>query len=97
MRKHGKNIIGKQFASQRMADSMIDLFALACVLGRVSTAVQDRGATEAATEIEILRVFAGQALERARSNFEQIDHNDELVKSIAAHALEVERFSWDNL
>jgi alkylation response protein AidB-like acyl-CoA dehydrogenase len=98
LRKHGKNIIGKQFASGRMADAMIDLFVVACVLCRVSHVVQERGADEAAREIEILRVFSGQALERARVNFERIDHNDdELVKSIAAHALEAEAFSWDIL
>src|SRR5690606_2278568 len=34
LRKHGKKIIGKQFASRRLADVMIDLFALACVLAR---------------------------------------------------------------
>jgi len=98
LRKHGKNIIGKQFASRRMADAMIDLFVVACVLCRVSHAIEERGAEAAGQEIEILRVFSSQALERARVNFEQIDHNDdELVKSIAAHALEAERFSWDIL
>src|SRR5207245_2919999 len=36
LRKHGKGIIGKQFATSRLANNMIDMFVLACVLSRVS-------------------------------------------------------------
>ena len=35
LRKHGKNIIGKQFATKRLADIMVDLFVMACTLSRV--------------------------------------------------------------
>ncbi len=98
LRKHGKNIIGKQFASRRLADAMIDLFVLAAVISRVSTAISTHGAAAVGTEIEILRVFSGQALARVQTNFARIDDNDdEWVKSIADHALEAGRFSWDNV
>ncbi|MFT4979300.1 MAG: acyl-CoA dehydrogenase family protein 9 [Myxococcota bacterium] len=98
LRKHGKNIIGKQFASGRLADIMIDLFVLASVLSRVSTAISENGAEAAAREIEILKVFSGRALRRVDDNFARIDDNDdELIKSIADHAFEVEKYSWDNL
>ncbi|MFT4976116.1 MAG: acyl-CoA dehydrogenase family protein 9 [Myxococcota bacterium] len=98
LRKHGKNIIGKQFASGWLADIMIDLFVLASVLSRVSTAISDNGAEAAAREIEILKVFSGRALRREDENLARIyDKDDELIKSIADHAFEVEKFSWDNL
>jgi acyl-CoA dehydrogenase family protein 9 len=97
LRKHGKGIIGKQFASKRLADIMIDLFVLASVLSRVSKAVTD-GAPDAPKQVEILRVFSRQALGRVDANVSSIDDNDdELIKSLADHALEAGRFSWDNL
>jgi alkylation response protein AidB-like acyl-CoA dehydrogenase len=98
LRKHGKNIIGKQFASARLADMMIDLFVLASTLSRVSTAVQEKGAAQVTRELEILEVFTQAAKRRFKSNFEQMtDNNDELVKSLANHALDLDGYTWDNV
>jgi len=98
LRKHGKGIIGKQFASKRLADIMIDLFTLACVLSRASSSLTRNGAQAATREIEIARILSGQVKHRVRHNFAAIDSNDdELLKSLASHALEAERFSWDTL
>ncbi len=98
LRKHGKNIIGKQFATKRLADIMIDLFALSCVISRVSTSIHENGEIVAEKEIEILTVFAGQVRRRTKSNFGKIDDNDdELIKSLANHALDKEKFIWDNV
>jgi alkylation response protein AidB-like acyl-CoA dehydrogenase len=98
LRKHGKNIIGKQFATKRLADIMIDLFTLGCVLSRVNTAVQEKGPEKAARELEILEIFTGQVRRRTRSNFGKIDNNDdELIKSLADHALESEAYGWDTI
>ena len=98
LRKHGKNIIGKQFATRRLADIMIDLFALACVLSRVNSSVQANGADKAAKEIEILNVFSGQVRRRVAGNFNKIDNNDdELIKSLADHAIENEKYIWDSI
>lgn len=97
LRKHGKDIIGKQFASRRLADIMIDLFVLACVISRVSSAIEARDPT-APQQQAILEAFCHQALRRVEENLSRIDDNeDELIKSIAAHALEQGRFVWDNL
>ncbi|MBE2249622.1 MAG: acyl-CoA dehydrogenase family protein [Myxococcus sp.] len=98
LRKHGKNIIGKQFASKRLADIMIDMFVLAATMSRVSTSLQEKGATAVTKELEILEVLTGQVKDRARANMAKIDDNDdELVKSLADHALDRESFSWDNV
>ena len=98
LRKHGKNIIGKQFATKRLADIMIDLFVLACVISRVNNSIQKKGETEATKEIEILQIFARQATGRAKKNFAKIDDNDdEIIKDIATHALHHEGYIWDNL
>jgi acyl-CoA dehydrogenase family protein 9 len=98
LRKHGKNIIGKQFATKRLADIMIDLFVLAAVLSRVDTSLKANGADKAKKELEILEVFAGQVRRRTKSNFNKIDDNDdELIKSLADHAFENERYVWDTI
>jgi hypothetical protein len=98
LRKHGKNIIGKQFATKRLADIMIDLFVLACTLSRVNSSIEANGVEKSAKEREILDVFAGQVKRRTKSNFNKIDNNDdELIKALADHALEAEGFSWDNI
>lgn len=98
LRRHGKAIIGKQFASRRLADMMIDLFALGCVLSRVSTAIVESSASAVAREVEISHVFAEQTRRRFRDNFRQMDDNhDENLTSIANHAVEDDGYSWDNL
>ena len=98
LRKHGKNIIGKQFASKRLADVMIDLWVLAATMSRVSTALQEKGATAVTKELEILEVLTGQVRDRARANLAKFDDNDdELIKSLADDALDRESFRWDNV
>jgi acyl-CoA dehydrogenase family member 9 len=98
LRKHGKSIIGKQFATKRLADIMIDLFVLSCMLSRVNASLTKNGPKAAQKELEILQVFAGQVRRRTKSNFGKIDNNDdELIKSLADHAFEQEGYSWDNI
>ena len=98
LRKHGKNIIGKQLASKRLADIMIDLFVFASVLSRVNSSLQRNGAYEARKEVEILQAFAHQARLRIRQNLDTIDDNeDEAIKSLADHAVDLERFGWDTI
>ena len=98
LRKHGAKIVGKQFATRRLADIIIDLFVLSCVLSRVNQAIEDKGVESAAREVEILKIFAGRARRRMRGNIAKIDDNDdEMVKSLADHAFAAEGFSWDTL
>ena len=98
IRKHGKGIIGTQLVTKRLADAMIDLFALACVLARVSTAIEDHGLDAAARERELAAVFANQAKARIDANLAALDENDDaLVTGIARHALELGKYGWDNV
>ncbi len=98
LRKHGKKIIDKQFALRRLADILIDLFALACVLSRVNAAVEEQGAEGAARERRILTIFSVRARRRVRHLIRRIDDNDdEEVKALANDAFEREAFGWDTL
>jgi acyl-CoA dehydrogenase family member 9 len=98
LRKHGRSIIDKQFATRRLADIMIDLFVLASVLSRVDASVRENGAEKAKKELEIATTFAKQAERRIKTNMDEIDNNvDESIKALADHAFEAEKFSWDTL
>jgi hypothetical protein len=98
LRKHGRNIIGKQLASKRLADGMIDMFVFACTLSRVNSALQAASEEKVAHEVQILDVLADQVRRRTRQNFELVDRNeDESLKAVADHAFELERFAWDTI
>jgi acyl-CoA dehydrogenase family protein 9 len=98
LRKHGGQVVGKQFATHRLADILIDLYVLSAVLSRVNSAVEDRGEEASAQELAILDIFAGRARRRMRSNLNRIDDNDdELVKMVADHAFQKEGYSWDTI
>ncbi len=98
LRKHGKRIVEEQLATRRLADIMIDLLALAAMLARVSTRLEDHGEAATAMEREILRTFARQAKRRVDAAFAGIDVNEDAgVEALANHVLEAGRYGWDNL
>jgi alkylation response protein AidB-like acyl-CoA dehydrogenase len=98
LRRHGKRIVDEQLACRRLADAMIDLLALAAVLARVSTRIEDHGEAAAAREREILRTFAAQARVRVDGALGAVDaHADPGLVSLGDHAVEMGRYGWDNL
>lgn len=98
LRKHGKAIIGKQFASHRLAEIMIDLFVMACTISRVQASIEAKGVDAAAREIDILRMFTRDAKVRIKHNFRRIDNNDdEMMKALAEDAFQAEGFRWDTI
>ena len=98
LRKHGKGIIGKQFAAYRLAEIMIDLFVMAATISRVQASIDAKGVDGAALEIDILRTFTRAARVRINHNFRRIDTNDdEMMKTLAEDAFEAEGFRWDTI
>lgn len=98
LRKHGRTIIDKQFATRRLGDMMIDLFVSSCVLSRVDAALRTKGQEKCARELDIAHTFLAQARKRIRHNTAEIDSNeDEQIKALADHAFEAEKFPWDTL
>ena len=93
-----KSTIGKQLATRRLADIMIDLFVLGAMLSRVGTNLQRHGVSAIEKEAAILRSYAGQAKTRIHRNFARIDDNeDELIKTLGDYAVEREGYPWDVL
>jgi alkylation response protein AidB-like acyl-CoA dehydrogenase len=98
LRKHGKGIIGKQFASHRLAEIMIDLFVMAATISRVQASIEAKGVDASGKEIDILKTFTRAAKVRIKHNFRRIDTNDdEMLKSLAEDAFEAEGFRWDTI
>ena len=98
LRKHGKAIIGKQFASYRLAEIMIDLFVIAATISRVQASIDAKGIDDAALEIDILKTFTRAAKVRIKRNFRRIDSNDdEILKGLADDAFAAEGFRWDTI
>jgi acyl-CoA dehydrogenase family protein 9 len=98
LRKHGRNIVEKQFATRRLGDMMIDLFVSVCVLSRVDAALRAQGAEKSVRELDIAKAFVAQARKRIRNNMAEIDSNeDEAIKALADQAFEAEKFVWDTL
>jgi alkylation response protein AidB-like acyl-CoA dehydrogenase len=98
LRRHGKKIVDAQLPTRRLADVMIDLFALAAMLARVSTRLEDHGAEATAVEREILRTFARQAKRRIDANLLGLEENeDDGVLALARHVVETGKYGWDNL
>jgi acyl-CoA dehydrogenase family member 9 len=98
LRKHGRNIIGKQLASKRLADAMIDMFVLACTASRVNSSLLSLGEEKAQPELQILAVLSDDVRRRVRQNFDLVDRNeDDALKAVAEHAFDLERFAWDTI
>ncbi len=88
--KHGKSIVEKQFALRRVADIALELYAMLCVLSRVSNEIEKKGAEKSFMEIHIAKVFIEQARRRAKSNIKSFDKNvDEPMKEIASKSYEI--------
>lgn len=97
LRRHGKNIVQKQFALKRAADIVIDLFVGLCMLSRVSSMRVNEDASYKYA-VEIVGIFSQQAKRRMNQNLRRIMKNeDESMKSLADYVLDEQAYPWDIL
>jgi alkylation response protein AidB-like acyl-CoA dehydrogenase len=98
LRRYGAKIVDAQLPTRRLADVMIDLFALGATLARVSTRIEDHGEAAAAVEREILKTFARQARRRVTAALAALDENEDAsLEGLASHVLETGRYRFDNI
>lgn len=99
LRRHGKQIHLRQFAQKRIADVAIDFYGMACLLSRITRTIEEKGSVDAcAQELSIAESYFMRANRRIRSCFKAIDRNDDdVMKAIAAHALEKGGYPFDSL
>jgi acyl-CoA dehydrogenase family protein 9 len=98
LRRHGKSIAEKQFAQKRIADIAINLYAMACVLSRVTNSIEKAGSPEKAQlELAMAEAFFNRANREIRGNFKAMDRNDDdAMKYIAAQAYEKGGYPFDS-
>lgn len=98
IRRHGRDIALRQFAQKRVADVAIDMFAMFCILSRVTRSLQEKGEAECALELALAEAFFVRANRRVRGNFKSIDRNDDdVMKFIAGQAYELGKYPFDVL
>jgi alkylation response protein AidB-like acyl-CoA dehydrogenase len=97
LRRHGKTIADKQFALQRAADVVIDLFVGLSVLSRVSSMAAD-DSDRYRQAVSIAHLFSQKAKRRMNQNLRAMLRNeDESAKSLATYIFETESYPWDVL
>jgi very long chain acyl-CoA dehydrogenase len=73
--KYGKNIVHEQFLLNRLADSAIDIYAMACALSRASKSIKENSPT-AEHEKLMAETWCTEANDRVRSNLRKIHSNE---------------------
>ena len=97
LRRHGKSIIEKQFALQRAADVVIDLFVGLSVLSRVSAMTPD-DSEQYQQALSIAHIFSQRAKRRMNRHLRAMLRNeDESAKSLADYIFDKESYPWDVL
>jgi len=76
LRKHGKNVIERQFESIRLANAAIDIYSMAAVLSRASHAAKAQTAS-ADHEQRLAELYIRQASKRVEEQLRQCDGVDE--------------------
>ena len=87
LRDHGREIAEMQQTLVRIANVVIDLYALSACIARASAAIEQRGESGARREIDLTTMFASAARGRMHANLGRLEHGDDaLRKSIASRA-----------
>ncbi len=84
LREHKKGIVEAQFQQKRISAAISDIYAQIAVLSRVTSIFEDQGVEPSGQERFIADTFCTRAAGRVRSNFRQMERNDdERVGAIA--------------
>jgi len=87
LRDHGREIAEMQQTQVRIANVVIDLWALAACISRTTLAIEQHGESGARRELDLTAMFASAARGRMHANLSRLEHNDDaLRKLIAARA-----------
>jgi acyl-CoA dehydrogenase family protein 9 len=73
--RHGKKIVEKEFQHERVANVLIDLYALLATISRVTASIEKKGEEAAQKEVAVLRWFANAAQHRIVGNLKGLEKN----------------------
>ena len=98
LRRHGKEIVEKQFATKRMADIAIDLIAMTAVLSRTTMFIAKSGEAACRNELDMTRAFCREAHRRIKATLRASQrNNDEEIKAVADRILADGKYQHDVL
>jgi acyl-CoA dehydrogenase family protein 9 len=96
LKKYGKNIVGTQLQTKRIADSSIDIFVGLCVLSRVSTLLNEESEHNKEEALSIARLFIQQAKRRVKGNLRRLEKNeDDSLLTLGDSILNKTKYPWD--
>ena len=80
LRDHGRDVSEMQLAQVRIANIVIDLYALAACIARTSLAIEQRGESGARRDIDLTSMFAYAARARMAASLARLENNDDGVR-----------------
>lgn len=96
LRRYRKDIIGSQYVTARLADTVMDLFTSLCVLSRTSSLIAHQGEEKSQQAITASKLFVQRAKRRMNQNLRRVDINeDDLVTGLADYIFSEGDFPWD--
>lgn len=90
LRRHGKKIVDRQYAQERLANAAMGLFLATATLSRATSELESAGGdeTKVAAELDCARVFVHAAYRRARRSLRALRNNqDKRLDAIAERAV----------
>jgi acyl-CoA dehydrogenase family member 9 len=81
---HGADVQEMQTSQLRIANTAIDLYALAACALRATRVIVERGEYGARRKLDVTRMFAGAAERRMRANIAGLGKNDDELRKIIA-------------
>ncbi|MFZ9595091.1 MAG: acyl-CoA dehydrogenase family protein [Bdellovibrionia bacterium] len=96
LKRHGRKIALQQFVQKRVADIAIDLYAMSCILSRVTASLEQKSEAQCELELALADSFFVRANRRVRGNFKAMESNDdEGMKRIAERLYEQGKYPFD--
>jgi acyl-CoA dehydrogenase family protein 9 len=96
LRTYGKNIIGQQLVTKRLADSAMEVFVSMCVLSRVTSLLESKGATACQDELRLAKAFTHYVSHRVHGYLRTLGENaDKELCALADSVLAEGRYRWD--
>lgn len=94
--KYKNKIWEMEFVQRRIANIVIDLYAMICAISRTTSLIKTKGAKKAEHEIQICEVFCNRASRRIRRNFKALEKNDDdHMKAIANRTYAIGGYAFD--
>src|SRR3989338_519528 len=87
--RHGKKIVEKQFAMERISEMIMEVYVMTACLLRATDHINKFGMEKSHIDILIVKELCSRSLRRLRHHLRAADKNDdEEIKEVAAYTYE---------